>query len=254
MSAAAIGRMALQSSLAVIALFACGNSKPAKPASTGVLQLLATHALTITEPSGLAINESGTMLWTVTNNPDKVYQLDKDGTPVRTLNYVGEDLEGIAYDRSDKTLWIVEENRREIVHLDLNGDVLSRHALDLVGERNSGLEGICLGDKGRMFVLNEKQPGLFIEVNADFSIASRLPLDFAKDFSDLWFDRDTACFWILSDKSQKLCRWSQQKGVVSEYALPFPKAEGIACDDAANRLYIVSDSENKMYVYQIPPK
>ena len=59
-------------------------------------------------------------------------------------------------------------------------------------------------------------------------------------------------FWILSDKSQKLCRWSPQKGVLSEYPLPYTKAEGIVCDDATDLLYIVSDSENKLYVYQKP--
>ena len=78
------------------------ESKPAEPVAVGTLRLVTTYALDITEPSGLAINDSGTVLWTVTNNPDKVYQLDTAGKVVRTLHYVGEDLEGIAYDRSDR--------------------------------------------------------------------------------------------------------------------------------------------------------
>jgi len=244
-----MSRVELRAVLAAVTLLACGSPKPAE---TGELRLVATYSLAITEPSGLAIDESCTTLWTVTNNPDRVYQLDMKGAVVRTLDYVGEDLEGIAYDRSDRTLWIVEENRREVVHLDLGGKVLSRHPLGLVGERNSGLEGLCFDRQGRMFALNEKRPGLFIELNADVSIASQQVLDFAKDFSDLWFDRESGSFWILSDQSQKLYQWTKNKGVIAEYPLPFRKAEGLVCDDRANLLYIVSDSENKLYVYRKP--
>lgn len=244
-------KAARSGAVALVMLLACGNSKSAE---TAELRLVATHALSITEPSGLAIDESCTTLWTVTNNPDKVYQLDLQGAVVRTLKYTGEDLEGIAYDASDRTLWIVEENRREVVHLDLDGNVLSRHPLGLTGERNSGLEGLCFDDKGRIYVLNEKQPGLFIELNAELAIASRQEWTFAKDFSDLWFDRESGSFYVLSDKSQKLIRWSKQKGVLAEYALPYPKAEGIVCNDATGEIYIVSDSENKLFVYQKPRK
>ena len=236
--------------MAVAATLGCGACGAAETAKIGTLQLLETHPLSIREPSGLTINESGTALWVVTNNPDSVFQLDLKGNPVKTLDFVGEDLEGIEYDPSDKTLWVVEENRREIVHLDLQGKVLSRHPLGLVGKKNSGLEGICLDDQGRMFALNEKNPGLFLELKADLSIAGQHPLDFAKDYSGLAYNREAKSFWIVSDQEQKLYLWSTRSGVLDEYPLPFPKAEGIAIDAAANRIYIVSDSENSLYVYQ----
>lgn len=246
-----IGRVAILG-LVIGALTLAASGAKFESAQVGSLQVIATHALSISEPSGLTIDETGTKLWTVTNNPDRVYQLDLDGNPVKTLDYVGQDLEAIAYDASDKTLWIAEESRREIVHLDLNGKVLSRHLLDLTGEKNSGLEGICLDDRGRMFALNEKRPGLFIELNSDRAIAAKRELDFAKDYSDISYNRKKACFWILSDQSQALYLWSKRGGAIAEYPLPFPKAEGIAVDEAAGRIYIVSDSENKLYVYQNP--
>jgi uncharacterized protein YjiK len=230
----------------------CNGSKPVEP-KPSTLRLIASHPLSFPEPSDLTINESGTVLWTVTNHPEKVRQLDLDGTLVRTLPYDGNDLEGVVYDPSDSTLWVAEENRREVVHLDLNGNVLSRTALGLTGERNSGLEGICLDDAGRMFLLNEKHPGLFLETNPDLSIASQLTLTFADDYSGMSYDRQKSCYWIVSDQSQKLYLWSKPTGVAKEYPLSFPKPEGVAFDEAANLLYIVSDSTNTLYVYTEEP-
>ena len=95
----------------------CGASKPVEPKPSETLRLIATHPLDFGEPSDLAINRAGTILWTVTNHPEKVYQLDLAGNRVRTLNYEGHDLEGVVYDPSDSTLWVAEENRREVVRM-----------------------------------------------------------------------------------------------------------------------------------------
>ncbi len=245
------GRNATVWLAAWLAILGCPGSKPVERRKPPPLPLVGAHALAITEPSGLAINDSGTTLWTVTNNPDQVYQLALDGTTVKRLHYEGEDLEGIEYDRSDQTLWVVEENRREIVHLDLNGDVLSKQRLDLIGEKNSGLEGICLDNQGRMFVLNEKNPGLFLELGTDLLISAEHRLGFADDYSGLSSDLQEGCFWIVSDKAQRLFLWSKRNGLLQEYSLPFPKAEGVAVDATAKLMYVVSDSENKLYVYRL---
>jgi hypothetical protein len=147
--------------VAIGSIAGCGkDSTPASPAPPLVaLPLIATHPLTIQEPSDLAIDETGTILWTVTNHPEKVYQLDLDGNVTKTLSYVGNDLEGVAYDARDHTLWIAEENLRQVVHLDLDGAVLSQHSLALTGEHNSGLEGI-LPERQRNRVRAEREaPG-----------------------------------------------------------------------------------------------
>ena len=241
---------ALTAGAAMAALVAgCSNSTAPPVANNGEsLPLLATHALTISEPSDLAIDDTGTMLWTVTNNPEKLYQLDLDGQVVKTLSYVGNNLEGVAYDRRDRTLWLAEENLREVVHVDLNGAVLGRYPLALTGEQNSGLEGICLNDSGTVFVLNEKHPGLFIRLKPDLSIDSMLELTFAKDYSGMTYDIHRKSFWIVSDQSEQLYRWTTS-GVQEQYVLPFPKPEGVAEDPLRQRIYVVSDSTNALYVF-----
>lgn len=236
----------------------CNSSQATAPAAVGVtepsLTLIASYAMNVSEPSDLTINETGTVLWTVSDRPGRsVYQLTTDGTVVKTLDFVGEDLEGIVYDPSDQTLWVAEENRREVVHLDLDGNVLSRKLLGLTGENNSGLEGISLDDSGRMFLLNEKNPGLFIQLDSAHSIAAMDTLSFAGDYSGMTYNPRSAAFWIVSDQSRALYLWSLRAGVVKEYPLPFPNAEGVAVDEAAGRIYLVSDSENKLYVFQLPP-
>jgi len=227
----------------------CGVSQAVEPLKT--FRLVATHPLTISEPSDLTIDDSGKTLWTVTNKPAKVYQLDLDGNVTKTLNYVGQDLEGIVYDSASRTLWVTEERTRELVHLNLDGDVLGRKQLDLVGKKNHGPEGICLDDRGRMFLVNEKEPGLFIELDRNLAISARLPLGFAGDYSGITYDRKKRCFWIVSDESQKLYMWTKPKGVIGEFSLPILKAEGVAVDEVAKLIYVVSDSENKLYVFHM---
>ena len=232
-----------------VAVGGCKSGGGVKPSSIKSLRLVTTYALDLVEPSDLAINDTGTALWTVTNDPDSVYQLDMSGHRVKTLNYAGHNLEGIAYDPSDQTLWVVEENRREVVHLDLDGNVLSTHPLSLTGEQNSGLEGICLNGAGSIFLLNEKLPGLFIALDPAKAIASTDTLTFAGDYSGMSYEPATAAFWIVSDQSRRLYLWNEATGVTKEYLLPFEKAEGVAYHAATNRIYIVSDSERRLYVY-----
>jgi uncharacterized protein YjiK len=237
-----------------LALIAAGllvsGATRAADATFKTLHLVATHPLTISEPSDLTLDETGKILWTVTNKPAKVYQLDLEGNVTRTLNYGGQDLEGIVYDPASRSLYVTEERLREIVHLNLDGDVLDRTTVDLPGKPNHGPEGITLDDRGRMFLVNEKQPGLFLELDKTHQISKRVPLSFAGDYSAITWDKKKGCFWIASDESQSLFLWSSTKGVLGQFPLGFAKAEGVAVDEVTRTVYVVSDLENKLYVYR----
>ena len=243
--------------VALLGLLVAGSSVdradaklPAKVAGPG-LSLIASYELSVSEPSDLALDGSGESLWTVTDRPGRVHQLSLDGTLLRTLKFEGDDLEGIAYDPTDHTLWVAEESLRAVIHLDLQGNVLSRHPLGLNGKKNSGLEGLCLDAKGHMFALNEKDPGLFLELDSKHDIAVRRQLTFAGDYSGITYDSKHDGFWIVSDQSQALFQCDRKAAVRRAYALPFPKPEGIAVDEAAKRAYMVSDSEHRLYVFRL---
>lgn len=238
--------------LTAAGLSGCNGSEPTAPPLPS-LPLIGSIALDINEPSDLAIDETGTKLWTVTNNPDSVVQFDMAGKRVKTLKYAGQDLEGVAYDPATSTLWVAEENRRSLVHMDLDGNVIKREDIALTGEQNSGLEGVCFDGSGTMVVLNEKLPGMFIQLAADFTIVSKDTLTFAGDYSAITYDAAAAKYWIVSDQSHRLYLWSKVGGIAKEFDLPFLKAEGVAYDPASNRIYVVSDSERRMYVYQYTP-
>lgn len=240
-----VGFLALSAGLS-----GCGSSHPSAPQTVKQLRLVTSYDLAFTEPSDLTINDTGTTLWTVTNNPDSVFQLDLVGNHVKSLKYAGQDLEGIAYDRSDQTLWVTEENLRQVVHLDLDGNVLKKYPLGLTGEQNSGLEGICIDTTGHLFVLNEKRPGLFITLNDNVAIATIDTLTFAGDYSGLSYDPPSGAYWIVSDMSKRLYLWSRTAGIIKEYPLPFSKGEGVAYDPTTNLIYIVSDSEHRLYIYE----
>ena len=53
----------------------------------------------------------------------------------------------------------------------------------------------------------------------------------------------------MSDESEKLYLWDLVNGVREEHLLDFPKAEGVVFIAETNTFYIVSDSEQKLYVF-----
>ena len=233
-------------------LLTCDRNDPNGTTPSEVqLTLQSRYSLDIDEPSGLALNATGTYLWVVGNNPERIYRISLDGQVQERLDFKGEDLEGIACDPSDATLWVVEEQRREVLHLDVTGAVLSRWQLDLEGAPNNGLEGICLDSSGTVYVLNEKDPSLFIALDGDLSIEKKYELDFAEDVSGLDCNGGQGRFWVLSHQSRMLYLWSPEVGVTGAHPLPVDKAEGVALDPASSLIYIVSESEDRLYVYSI---
>ncbi|MCA9740737.1 SdiA-regulated domain-containing protein, partial [candidate division KSB1 bacterium] len=81
------------------------------------------------------------------------------------------------------------------------------------------------------------------------------------DFSGIVYDPVRKQFWIVSDKGQRLFLYDRQRNeVVASLALAYQhknkereikKAEGVAIDPAINRLFVVSDKEARLYIYDI---
>ncbi len=213
------------------------------------LKLIDSYLLEIREPSGLALSMDGKSLWTVSDNSNLIYQISLTGQILKTLSYQGQDLEGIAVDAKNNTLWVAEERTRELVNIDSTGQELQRYRI-LDGNDNSGLEGICIDANHHLFTIKEKKPGLFISLKPDFTIEKKLELNFANDYAGLCADSLTNRFWILSAQDQTLFYWDfSSHKVLSQFKLSLRTPEGIAIDFKHGRFYIVSDSEERLYVF-----
>ncbi len=172
-------------------LLHCGTNKNAvlKPIDSS-LQLINDYSLEVPEPSGLSLGENNQTLWTVSDPPvNQIYELDLEGNILRTLDFKGDDLEGIDYDSVENVLWIAEEQKRELVKLTLDGTELERHPIAISGPENSGLEGICLAAENQLWIVNKKNPRHLLSLNADFSIQQRFDFNMVKDLSGLCYDR-----------------------------------------------------------------
>ena len=231
-----------------LTLFGCGGA-PADSASQ--LHLVGTYKLSFGEPSGITYDEIENVFWIVSGADQKIYKTDSAGVVLKKLSYTGEDLEGIALDSSGKSLWIVEERKRELIQLDLDGNVLQKVLIPLPGKLNSGLEGVAQNELGTIFLLNEKKTGKFVELNSDLTTKSQREIYFADDFSDMVYSAKEKCFFILSDESSALYKWTKETGVIQKFSLPKTKFEGVAVNAAADKFFLVNDETNELSIYSL---
>jgi len=203
--------------------------------------------LAVPEPSGLALGKDSATLWTVSDRTNDIYQLDLNGEILRTIQYDGDDLEGIACDTKNDLLWIVEERKRQLIKLNYNGQPLNKYDIPFSAEESSGLEGVALDSLGNIWLVNEKKPARLIKLAQDFSIETIIDPGTTEDFSDICTDQEPGRFWILSDESRKFFLWHETQGVLDKYSLDISKPEGLAIDFTTGTVYIVSDDENKLY-------
>lgn len=156
-----------------------------------------------------------------------------------------------------------------------NYDSIQDFFTDHQKDKNKGLEGIAWHPVTETYLLlKEGLPGLLIEVSADLSkIISHRVLNHLNgfhgssleadvlDFSDLCYDESRERFWIISDQARTLYLydWSRNQ-VIQQTKLGYgqkgryrevSKAEGVAIDPPTKRLYIVSDDQARLYVFDL---
>lgn len=242
----------------------------------------------LTEPSGLALSRDNDGLWTISDDTKMVFKLNLEGRleTAESFKIPVKGLEGITLDRSGKFLLAVNEDDNEIIKIEIAArTIVDRRRLDKMagydavephftgGGANKGLEGIAWNsDAGTFFVMKEGVPGLLVEVSSDLrTIQSHRLLNQDNgfhdtdvssgeiDFSGIFYDRTRAAFWIVSDKARRLFLydWAGNR-VTQTSALGYvkegeyrevKKAEGVAVDPESNRLYVVSDEEARLYVF-----
>lgn len=218
------------------------------------LYKIASYHINVPEPSGLSLHANGKSLWTVSDPPDnKIYRISLEGELLQTLSYQGSDLEGVSQSPLDFSLWVAEERSREIVHLDSTGKELNRYFIPVEQRRdNCGLEGIAVHPvSGRIFLLNEKDPAVLLELSANYSIAQSTEINFVADCSGLAFESSGSFLWIVSDESKTIVKCDSTGLKLKSFKIDVDKAEGIAVSVADSIIYIVSDSAQKLYLFKM---
>ena len=215
------------------------------------LELIESYKIDVVEPSGLTIDETGTVLYTVSDNTGNIYKLSTKGVLLETYNYNGDDLEGVSVFTENKLL-LAEERTKQIVEYDLSTGITSKHIINYENKfENNGIEGIAYKENdGSIFILNEMNPGKLIRLRADYTIIVEYDLSFASDYSGIFYDLALNNLWILSDQNNSLNRCTLQGVLIEKYPIRVTQAEGVAITN--DKIYIVSDAESKLYVYKKP--
>jgi uncharacterized protein YjiK len=231
----------------------CSETKTENPKIKNLtdsrLQLVGKYRLSVPEPSGLALAVEDGFLWTVSDENSTLYKIDIHGAVKDSLVMEGIDLEGVTL-LYDSTLCVITERDRGVLILDKEYNIKKRIQLDIEGELNSGIEGVTQNLINKhIYIVNEKNPPLLVELDNDYSIISKLQLELAKDYSGLQFDSSGKYIWIISDESQMLLKVDLKGNIVNSYKIDIPQIEGVAIDFNKKLVYIVSDNTECLYVF-----
>lgn len=244
----------------------------------------------LTEPSGLTLSHDGKGLWTISDDTRRIFSLTLEGKLQKSRSFKVPDkgLEGLTIDPTGKFLFAVREESNEVIKLNITKQRVAkrRRLASMTGyeaiagffagsTENKGLEGLTWNTRsGTLFALKEGKPGLLIEIAVDLqSIVSHIELDADRgfvdpgtsagdiDYSGICFDPSRGLFWIVSDKARRVYLFDPDTGqVVQSAPLAYSKsgefrevakAEGVAYDSETSRLYVVSDEEVRLYVFEV---
>jgi len=237
--------------LGIILLISCSDNDINSFIPGDALELEASYSVNVSEPSGLAIDNSGSVLYTVSDNTGDVYKLSTEGVLLKTYNFGGDDLEGATVLTASKLL-LAEERSKQVVEYNISTGNSSRHPINYENnDDNNGIEGVAYKENdGTTFILNEKNPGKLIRLRANYSILSEHDLNFASDYSGIFYDSSTNSLWIVSDQNKTLNKCSLTGALIERYSINVAQAEGVVLTN--DKVYIVCDAESKLYVFKKP--
>jgi uncharacterized protein YjiK len=233
-------------------LFLFGCKKTNSPEGDTLL-LLAHYPLSLSEASGLSYYSSDDRLLTTSDLTGRIYIISTHGEVLDSLSFKGIDPEGIAFDADSTLIFVVDEYSGEVITLDTIGNEISRFKVE-VGNflPKHGLEGITVNTaNGNLLLVSEKFPGLLIEVTRTGEEISRHTLNFAMDYSSVFFDPHTHSLWVLSDESQSLTLCTLTGIPIQTWRTGLKKGEGVVIDSKNELIYIVTDNDSGLYVFKL---
>ncbi len=239
----------------LVALVGCTSTAPLEIAPSEVNEKadgMATHLkleddrrTDIDEPSDLAFRKG--KLYAVSDRHSKIYELDNDGDVQSVIDVEGTDLEALAVD-SDDRFYIGDESKAKVWRLNTDGERQESFDIDTT-DGNSGIEGLAFDKDGDMLVAKEKSPATIIILDNDGDEKDRKKLDFADDLSAITWNPNDNHLYALSAVEHKLWRLDADFDKITTWDLPIEEPEGLAFD--GKTLYVVSDTEERLYVFEL---
>jgi uncharacterized protein YjiK len=231
------------------------------------------------ETSGLAINQERDRIYSVSNEPPILFELDSEGQTLRTIPLPGyEDTEGISY-VGDNQFAIVEERRGtlSLIRVDPASatvtEVLEQRPQVLFDfEHNRGLEGVTIGPSEReLLLLRQRYPTRVYSVPltggnrlenrvAELFTVSKLPFLGLREGSGIHYDAESKHIFIVSARSQAVFEYTMTGEVVGRFWLKsgsagldasIDRAEGITMG-ADGTLYLCAEP-NLLYIFRDKP-
>lgn len=118
-------------------------------------------------------------------------------------------------------------------------------------QAQNGLEGIAIHPTTKhIFIVNEKQPRILLELTPTGKFVSSNVINFADDLSGLCFMPGTNRLLLVSHESHSLFEIDLSGKMLRSWKLPVEKAEGVAIDQNG-LVYIVCDKTGKLFIFEL---
>ena len=208
--------------------------------------ILESHEMTIYEPSGLSFSSDKKYLYTVSDR-GSAYKISLTGKTIEELSFTGDDFEGITIYPITSDIYICQEGKGNLVKLNSAG--ILQNTYDIIDSPgNNGLEGLCYNaDLNEFYLLKEMSDGLLIKYSVENNTKTQIILNFAYDYSGIYYNNISKKLWIVSDESKTLTQCDLNGNKIKDYKLPISGVEGIVVNDEETIAYVVSDPNNKLY-------
>lgn len=232
--------------LVLLLLVAC---RP-EPYNIDYSKILETYELTINEPSGLCFSSDKSSFFIVSDQ-GMLYEVSISGSLIKEFAYTGNDFEGVTIDPATSSIYLCEEGTGNLLKLDLNGNKLgSFNILNQAG--NNGIEGLTYNrNLNEFYLLKEKNEGLLIKYSTESNIKKEIVLNFAYDYSGIFYNEMTGNLWIVSDESKTITQCDLDGNKIKSISIPISGMEGIVVNEDETEAYVVSDPNKKLYLINL---
>jgi len=215
--------------------------------------ILETYSMGIPEPSGLSYSSDKETLFTVSDQ-GMAYEISLTGETIRELPFTGDDLEGITVDPLSSDIYLCEEGKGTLIKLNSLGVLQNTYNI-LNNPGNSGLEGLAFNNAlQEIYLLKEKSEGLLIKYSINNNTKTEIKLNFADDYSGIYYNSVSEKLWIVSDESRTLSQCTLSGVELKHIELPISAMEGVVVNDEETEAYVVSDLNKKLYKIDLTNK